>query len=102
MAGGRPVSRTARLEEDELVIYRTFGTSTNAYRQLRLSPLVSLAAFRRAWEGKEVAPKVVQAVRYGWENWATRMIQTVRERQKPPVSAMFTPGGSPVTPEVYP
>lgn len=79
----RPATRTARLDEEELKLYRgSFGTAVNAMKNLRLEGLVSVDKFRRAWRGEGVAAPIVQAIRDGWTSWTTKMVMAIREKQK--------------------
>lgn len=95
----RPRTRTEVVDGAELETWReAFGTSTHAFRCLKLPAAVTYPTFQRLWQGKPSDPGVVSAVRVGWESWGARMVQVVREAQKPPVESGYTPAGSPAIP----
>lgn len=64
---GRPRIRTATLDSsvaDQLL--SAFGTSTNAYRQLSLSPAMSFPQFRRAIEGLLISEQNARVIGQAW------------------------------------
>lgn len=76
MAVGRPVTRVERVGEGTYRGMReVFGTSTAAYRGLRLEGLVAYATFYRAWRGLPVSDAMIRAIDTSWGSFIRRLIE---------------------------
>lgn len=71
---GRPVVRTVTVNPDSLVLYQeVFGSSGHAFKNIGQG--MSYSVFRRAWDGKQVTPQIVETLEGSWKGYAERLIR---------------------------
>jgi hypothetical protein len=70
---GRPVIRTVSVNPDSLELYHeVFGGSGHAYKQI--GPGMSYSVFRRAWDGKQVTPQIVETLEGNWKTYWSGLV----------------------------
>lgn len=75
---GRPVVRTVRLNPDSLELFReVFGSSGHAFKNIGQG--MSYSVFRRAWDGKQVTPQIVDLIEGSWKGYAARLVLRISE-----------------------
>lgn len=73
---GRPVVRTVTLEPDSLLLFKeVFGSSGHAFKHIGQG--MTYSVFRRAWDGKQVTPQIVDLLEGSWEGYAERLVKRI-------------------------
>lgn len=74
---GRPIVRTVTVNPDSLVLYQeVFGSSGHAFKNIGQG--MSYSVFRRAWDGKQVTPQIVELIEGSWKDYAARLVARIQ------------------------
>lgn len=77
LMAGRPVVRTVTLNPDSLELFReVFGSSGHAYKHIGSG--MTYSVFRRAWDGKQVTPQILELIEGSWVSYTEGLIERLR------------------------
>lgn len=70
---GRPVVRTVTLNPDSRELFHEiFGSSGHAFKHIGAG--MTYSVFRRAWDGKQVTPQIVESLEGSWSTYWSGLV----------------------------